>query len=418
MEEELQQQARQLAERVKELDCLYGISNLIETPDISIEGILRGTVELLPPAWQYPSLACARIVLQDQTYRTANFHESAWRLASDIKVQGELTGMVEVCYLQEPAPNGHEPFLPEEVKLLNAVAKRLGRVTERKQTERHQYLAAEILGILNDQSTLADSINLILAAIKRETDSDAVGIRLQRSGDFPYFVQNGFSQDFLLTENTLIARDASGGFCGDKDGNISLECTCGLVISGQTDPTNPLFTKGGSCWTNNSLTLLELPAEQDPRLQPRNNCIHQGYLSVALIPIRANREIIGLLQLNDRKKDYFTLAMIHFFEGIAASIGVALMRKQAEEERERLITELQKALSEVKKLSGLLPICASCKNIRDDKGYWNQIESYIRDHSEAEFSHGLCPDCAKKLYPELYKEMQADTQPTQKGCRR
>jgi PAS domain S-box-containing protein len=76
-------------------------------------------------------------------------------------------------------------------------------------------------------------------------------------------------------------------------------------------------------------------------------------------------------------------------------------RKRAEEEREKLISKLQGALSKVKMLSGLLPICASCKKIRDDKGYWGQIESYIRDHSEAEFSHGICPECMKKLYPDF-----------------
>ena len=64
---------------------------------------------------------------------------------------------------------------------------------------------------------------------------------------------------------------------------------------------------------------------------------------------------------------------------------------------------IKNALEEVKALSGLLPICASCKNIRDDKGYWNKIEAYIGTHSEAEFTHSICPDCAKKLYPELYK---------------
>jgi nitrogen fixation/metabolism regulation signal transduction histidine kinase len=66
-----------------------------------------------------------------------------------------------------------------------------------------------------------------------------------------------------------------------------------------------------------------------------------------------------------------------------------------------IITAQNKLKQKVKTLSGFLPICASCKNIRDDNGYWNQIEEYIRDHSEAEFSHGICPDCAKKLYPEL-----------------
>jgi len=77
-------------------------------------------------------------------------------------------------------------------------------------------------------------------------------------------------------------------------------------------------------------------------------------------------------------------------------------RKRAEEERERLIGQLQEALAKVKTLSGLLPLCSSCKRIRDDQGYWQQIEAYIRDHSEAEFSHSVCPECAKKLYPEVF----------------
>lgn len=72
--------------------------------------------------------------------------------------------------------------------------------------------------------------------------------------------------------------------------------------------------------------------------------------------------------------------------------------------RKKAIGELKIALSEVKKLSGLLPICSSCKKIRDDKGYWNQIESYIRDHSDAEFSHSICQECAKELYPDIYPE--------------
>ncbi|MCG3206888.1 MAG: hypothetical protein FOGNACKC_00487 [Anaerolineae bacterium] len=76
--------------------------------------------------------------------------------------------------------------------------------------------------------------------------------------------------------------------------------------------------------------------------------------------------------------------------------------KLAEAEMERLIAELQQTLAQVKQLSGMLPICANCKNIRDDRGYWQQVEVYIRDHSEANFSHGICPDCMKKLYPDLY----------------
>ncbi|MFC1495073.1 PAS domain-containing protein [Thermodesulfobacteriota bacterium] len=76
-------------------------------------------------------------------------------------------------------------------------------------------------------------------------------------------------------------------------------------------------------------------------------------------------------------------------------------RKRAEEQRNRLILDLQKTLSEVKTLRGFLPICSHCKKIRDDKGYWNQIEAYIQDHSEAEFSHSICQECAKKYYPNM-----------------
>ena len=76
--------------------------------------------------------------------------------------------------------------------------------------------------------------------------------------------------------------------------------------------------------------------------------------------------------------------------------------KRAEAEREKLICELQQALAEIKTLHGILPICASCKKIRDDSGAWHQLEVYIRDRTDAEFSHGLCADCAAKLYPEYF----------------
>ena len=74
--------------------------------------------------------------------------------------------------------------------------------------------------------------------------------------------------------------------------------------------------------------------------------------------------------------------------------------KRLENKNKRLIQELQAEIEKVKALGGLLPICAGCKKIRDDEGYWHQVEVYIRDHSEAEFSHGLCPECEKTLYPE------------------
>ena len=103
----------------------------------------------------------------------------------------------------------------------------------------------------------------------------------------------------------------------------------------------------------------------------------------------------------------FLLPVLYLFVVKPMSLEIS-QRKRAEKERDKMIFNLQEALAKVKTLSGLLPICASCKKIRDDKGYWNQIESYISDHSEADFSHGICPQCAKKLYPDYAEELYPD----------
>ncbi len=96
--------------------------------------------------------------------------------------------------------------------------------------------------------------------------------------------------------------------------------------------------------------------------------------------------------------------------GVAVVYGDVTRLRRIEAERERLIAELQMALVQVKQLSGLLPICASCKKIRDDRGYWQQVEVYIEKHSEVEFSHGICPDCMAKFYPNTYQKLQPGRQ--------
>jgi hypothetical protein len=102
----------------------------------------------------------------------------------------------------------------------------------------------------------------------------------------------------------------------------------------------------------------------------------------------------------------FSIAMLPWSLSFALFNGVIGLYygtiKVEKKKREEVIVDLQKALAEVKKLSGMLPICSSCKKIRDDEGYWQQIEEYIKDHSEADFTHGICEECVKKLYPEFY----------------
>jgi DNA-binding response OmpR family regulator len=88
---------------------------------------------------------------------------------------------------------------------------------------------------------------------------------------------------------------------------------------------------------------------------------------------------------------------------LLARVNAMVRIMKAERERDRVIEKLQEALSRVKELSGLLPICSFCKKIRDDQGYWEEVDAYIRDHSEVNFSHSVCPACATKHYPDLFE---------------
>ncbi|HEX3044393.1 MAG TPA: PAS domain-containing protein, partial [Bacillota bacterium] len=146
-------------------------------------------------------------------------------------------------------------------------------ITERKKTELYLNLLVDVLAILKDSIDFKDLAQRLLSAIKQTTGCDAVGMRLQAGEDYPYFLQEGFPNDFLLTENTLIERNPNDSLVRNPDGSVRLKCTCGLIISGKTDPSSPWFTRSGSFWTNNSAPLLALPDPDDPWRNPRNNCI-------------------------------------------------------------------------------------------------------------------------------------------------
>jgi hypothetical protein len=122
------------------------------------------------------------------------------------------------------------------------------------------------------------------------------------------------------------------------------------------------------------------------------------------IPVFDGDRIVGVTGVGNKEKPYdeSDVRQINLFMN---NLWGILKQRRSEAERERLILELKGASDKVKTLSGLLPICASCKKIRDDKGYWNQIETYISEHSKALFSHAICPECGEKLYPEYYNKV-------------
>jgi PAS domain S-box-containing protein len=135
IEERLQQRTHDLGERVKELNCLYGLSKLIETPGITPDDIYQGTVDLLPPGWQYPEVTCARLTLNGQVFKTGKFKKTKWTQASDIIVGGESIGLLEIFYLEEMSVSDEGPFLKEERDLLEAISARLGGAIQRRQAE-------------------------------------------------------------------------------------------------------------------------------------------------------------------------------------------------------------------------------------------------------------------------------------------
>lgn len=137
--------------------------------------------------------------------------------------------------------------------------------------------------------------------------------------------------------------------------------------------------------------------------------------NVIFVPMVINDKVVGLLVLAGKEKGFNDDdAQLAGVFGEIASIALYNSRtlelfEESEKQKIEVIYELNDVITRVKTLSGLLPICASCKKIRDDEGYWYQVEEYIEKYSDAEFSHGLCPDCIKKLYPDMFHELFSDT---------
>jgi len=144
-----------LAERVKELRCLYGIATIAEKSEITLDELYQEVANLLPSSWQYPEICCARITTEDKEFRTANYRDTKWKLCSDIKVGGVKAGAVEVNYLEKRPALDEGSFSRDERRLLDAVAAQLGRITERKRAE--------------------EGLVRLSSAVKMSTDSIVIG---------------------------------------------------------------------------------------------------------------------------------------------------------------------------------------------------------------------------------------------------
>jgi len=120
------------------------------------------------------------------------------------------------------------------------------------------------------------------------------------------------------------------------------------------------------------------------------------------VPLRTRDHIVGVMAAQSyTDPDLYDKTDLDVMVLVADQVASAIELKRADQERNKLIRKLQRALEEIKTLQGIIPICCNCMKVRDDQGYWNQIDAYIQQHSDAKISHGICPQCAQELYPDL-----------------
>ena len=218
-------------------------------------------------------------------------------------------------------------------------------ITERKRAEREREITVRLLSLLHSNSNLHELMRDVTLLLKEWFGCEAVGIRLRKGDDYPYFETRGFPAEFVQLENQLCLRDAAGQPVRDGNGNPMLECMCGDVLCGRFDCTKPFFTARGSFWSNCTSKLLAGTTEADRQTRTRNRCNGEGCESVALVALRTGRITYGLLQVSDKRRNCFSPERVALLERLADSLAIAIAHRESQqslresEERYRLLAD-------------------------------------------------------------------------------
>ncbi|MBF0201588.1 MAG: GAF domain-containing protein [Desulfamplus sp.] len=280
----------------------------------------------------------------------------------------------------------------------------------------------------NESSVIEDeALNELLLTIADITDiknaktdtNDALELSRQRESEISALLQGAKAVLEQGDFNTIARRvfDICSELIGSTSGYVAL-----LADDGEENEVLFLESGGLPCDVDPSLPMpirgLREVAYRENRSVYENRFMQSSWVNympwghvrmdnVMFAPLVLQGKTVGIIGMANKPSD-FTDNDAKIAEGFGELAAIALQnsrnldkRDRAERDNKRLIGELKGALASVKRLSGLLPICSYCKKIRDDKGYWNQIESYIHDHSDAEFSHSICRECADKNFPDL-----------------
>ena len=204
-------------------------------------------------------------------------------------------------------------------------------ISARKFKEIAQRAEGELLQLAGVDSNLSERLSSLTASLQSLSGCEAVGVRLRLGDEYPYYQTRGFPAVFLQSADRLCAGGPDGESRPDRDGRPLPDCLCGQILCGSFDPDKPFFTPLGTFWSNNMSSLVAAGAEADWPERRSHRCSCDGYESLALVPLRAGEQIIGLLQCNDRRPDRFSPDLIRLLEEIADKLALTLVRWQAEE---------------------------------------------------------------------------------------
>jgi PAS domain S-box-containing protein len=202
VEEELLDKTHDLRERIKELNCLYNISQLLEEEGDTLGETLQKIINVIPPSWQYPEITSARMIFEDREFTTEHFEETIWKQTGDIVVHGKRAGSLEVCYSQEKPDRDEGPFLKEERHLLNAICERIGRFIEHKRSDEALRKAHDKLEqLVKDRTAALDSEHALRKTIEDSIISGIVAVDLEGRHTYvnrAFCKMVGWSEDELI----------------------------------------------------------------------------------------------------------------------------------------------------------------------------------------------------------------------------